>query len=98
MKSTSLYNIIIDNHDFNALGVVLSTLYLKIKYHLDNRWVGVVKCDKEVARKCRDNLKIKRRWKETSSHHAIGSNVFDLDPRVYSLEDGFGLMEKLKTI
>ncbi|GAU45985.1 hypothetical protein TSUD_401250 [Trifolium subterraneum] len=41
----TLYNIIIGRPAFNALGAVMSTLYLSIKYPLNNGKVGVVKGD-----------------------------------------------------
>ncbi|GAU33358.1 hypothetical protein TSUD_364830 [Trifolium subterraneum] len=46
------YNIIIGRPAFNALGAVMSTLYLSIKYPLNNGKVGVVKGDQVLARKC----------------------------------------------
>ncbi|MCI43319.1 hypothetical protein A2U01_0064556, partial [Trifolium medium] len=37
---------------FNALGAAMSTLYLSMKYPLDNSRVGIVKGDHAVARRC----------------------------------------------
>ncbi|GAU44770.1 hypothetical protein TSUD_138820 [Trifolium subterraneum] len=46
------YNIIIGRPTFNSLGAVMSTLYLSIKYPLNNGKVGVVKGNQVLARKC----------------------------------------------
>ncbi|GAU24687.1 hypothetical protein TSUD_322950 [Trifolium subterraneum] len=45
------YNIIIERPAFNSLGAIMSTLYLAMKYPLDNGKVGVVKGDQALARK-----------------------------------------------
>ncbi|GAU32582.1 hypothetical protein TSUD_146960 [Trifolium subterraneum] len=56
------YNIIIGRPTFNALGAVMSTLYLSIKYPLNNGKVRVVKGDQVLARKCYESsLKIRHR-------------------------------------
>jgi hypothetical protein len=43
------YNIIIGRPAFNALGAAMSTLYLAIKYPLDNGGVGIVRGDQILA-------------------------------------------------
>ncbi|PNX84468.1 gag-pol polyprotein [Trifolium pratense] len=53
------YNIIIGRPGSNALGTVLSTLYLSMKYPLDNGGVGTIKGDQLLARRCYESsLKI----------------------------------------
>ncbi|GAU51615.1 hypothetical protein TSUD_182110 [Trifolium subterraneum] len=56
------YNIIIGRSAFNILGAVMSTLYLSIKYPLNNGKIGVVKGDQALARKCYESsLKIRHK-------------------------------------
>jgi hypothetical protein len=43
------YNIIIGRPAFNALGAAMSTLYLSIKYPLENGGVGMVRGDQIIA-------------------------------------------------
>lgn len=45
VNAYSPYNIIKRRLTFNALEVSLSTLYLTMKYPLDDGYVGVIKCD-----------------------------------------------------
>jgi hypothetical protein len=55
------YNIIIGRPAFNVLGAALSTLYLSMKYPLDNGRVGIIKGDQYVARRCYESsLRTKR--------------------------------------
>jgi hypothetical protein len=55
------YNIIISRPAFNALGAAMSTLYLEIKYPLDNGGVGIVRGDQILARQCYESsLKIRK--------------------------------------
>lgn len=57
----SSYNTVIKHYAFNILETDISTLYLIIKYLLDNSKIGVVKGDQEMARKYyQDSLKIKK--------------------------------------
>ncbi|MCI52341.1 hypothetical protein A2U01_0073585, partial [Trifolium medium] len=61
------YNIIIGRHAFNALGAAMSTLYLSMKYLLDNGKVGIVKGDQAVARRrYESSLKIKHKTSITN--------------------------------
>ncbi|WJX77397.1 hypothetical protein P8452_60712 [Trifolium repens] len=54
------YNIIIGRPAFNALGAAMSTLYLSIKYPLEDGSVGTIKGDQALARRCYESsLKIK---------------------------------------
>ncbi|GAU29444.1 hypothetical protein TSUD_150140 [Trifolium subterraneum] len=84
------YNIIIGRPVFNALGAVMSTLYLSIKYPLNNGKVRVVKGDQVLARKCYESsLKIRHRPSKPVLHPVSGErtneinmvSVTDLDPR-----------------
>ncbi|GAU43828.1 hypothetical protein TSUD_399210 [Trifolium subterraneum] len=84
------YNIIIGRPAFNALGAVMSTLYLSIKYPLNNGKVGVVKGNQVLARKCYESsLKIQHRPSKPVSPPVSGErtnginmvNVTNLDPR-----------------
>jgi hypothetical protein len=53
------YNIIIGRPAINTLGAAMSTLYLAIKYPLDNGGVGMVRGDQVLARQCYESsLKI----------------------------------------
>ncbi|MCI16503.1 hypothetical protein A2U01_0037647, partial [Trifolium medium] len=62
------YNIIIGRPSFNALGAAMSTLYLSMKYPLDNGGVGTVRGDQLLARRCYESsLKIR--------HKAINSSL-----------------------
>ncbi|GAU16859.1 hypothetical protein TSUD_368080 [Trifolium subterraneum] len=56
------YNIIIGRPTFNILGAVMSTLYLSIKYPLNNGKIEVVKGNQALARKCYESsLKIRHK-------------------------------------
>ncbi|GAU39516.1 hypothetical protein TSUD_68800 [Trifolium subterraneum] len=55
------YNIIIGRPTFNTLGAVLSTLYLSMKYPLDDGRVGTVRGDQAQGRQCYElSLRLKR--------------------------------------
>ncbi|GAU27362.1 hypothetical protein TSUD_55150 [Trifolium subterraneum] len=55
------YNIIIGRPTFNTLGAVLSTLYLSIKYPLDDGRVRTVRGDQAQGRQCYElSLRLKR--------------------------------------
>ncbi|WJX58397.1 hypothetical protein P8452_43858 [Trifolium repens] len=84
------YNIIIGRPAFNTLEAAMSTLYLSIKYPLDNGKVGTIKGDQALARRCYESsLKIRHRAvNATSSARPVsktgGVNMIsplDLDPR-----------------
>ncbi|GAU44843.1 hypothetical protein TSUD_400440 [Trifolium subterraneum] len=76
------YNIIIGRSAFNALGAVMSTLYLSIKYPLNNGKVGVVKGDRVLARKCYESsLKIRHRPSKPVSPPVSGERTNGIDPR-----------------
>jgi hypothetical protein len=54
------YNIIIGRPAFDTLEAALSTLYVSIKYPLDNGKVGTIRGDQKLARRCYESsLKIK---------------------------------------
>lgn len=53
------YNIIIGRLDFNSLGAVFSTLYLTMKFPLEDGEVVIVKGNQERSRQCyRDSLQL----------------------------------------
>ncbi|MCI23558.1 hypothetical protein A2U01_0044739, partial [Trifolium medium] len=101
------YNIIIGRPAFNALGDAMSTLYLAMKYPLDNGGVGVVRGDQVLARKCYESsLKIKHKSTktqsptrgETRSNRVNMINVTDLDPREDFQERRVSPIEELEKI
>ncbi|MCI01003.1 hypothetical protein A2U01_0022027, partial [Trifolium medium] len=54
------YNIIVGRPTFNALGAAMSTLYLSMKYPLDDGRVGMVRGDQALGRQCYESsLRIK---------------------------------------
>ncbi|GAU23955.1 hypothetical protein TSUD_183540 [Trifolium subterraneum] len=85
------YNIIIGRPAFNTLGEVLSTLYLSMKYPLDDGRVGTVRGDQAQGRQCYElSLRLKRN--QVPADQPIISRVnmisranmvetLDLDPR-----------------
>jgi hypothetical protein len=77
------YNIIIGRPAFNALGTAMSTLYLAIKYPLDNGRVGTIRGDQILARQCYESsLKIKKKeLSRLSVNNANTHEVAELDPR-----------------
>ncbi|CAJ2644717.1 unnamed protein product [Trifolium pratense] len=86
------YNIIIGRPAFNTLGAAMSTLYLAIKYPLDNGGVGTVRGDQILAKKCYESsLKIRHRASNTNRASERrqatvpgGINIIensDMDPR-----------------
>ncbi|MCI38264.1 hypothetical protein A2U01_0059492, partial [Trifolium medium] len=87
----------------------MSTLYLSMKYPLDNDKVGVVKGDQALARRCYESsLKIKHKTSNAShntpSQHAArdgGVNVIDtadLDPREEFQDRRVSLIEELEQV
>ncbi|GAU40667.1 hypothetical protein TSUD_397790 [Trifolium subterraneum] len=55
------YNIIIGCPAFNTLGAVLSTLYMSMKYPLDNGRIGTIRGDQAQGRQCYElSLRLKR--------------------------------------
>jgi hypothetical protein len=84
------YNIIIGRPSFNALGVAMSTLYLSMKYPLDDGRICIVRGDQTLARHCHESsLKIKHRAcnapeSPRPNRQKGGVNMIsplDLDPR-----------------
>ncbi|GAU20758.1 hypothetical protein TSUD_239520 [Trifolium subterraneum] len=101
------YNIIIGRPAFNALGAVMSTLYLSIKYPLNNGKVGVVKGDQVLARMCYESrLKIRHRPSKAVSPPVSGErtnginmvNVTNLDPRDEFQDRRVSPIEDLKQV
>lgn len=57
IDSFSPYNIVIGRPTLNALGAVVSTAHLTMKYPAGNgRRVGVVRADLRMARQCYNNV------------------------------------------
>lgn len=52
VNTFSSYNIIIDKPTLNSFEIVLSTLYLTIKYPMYNGRVDVIRGDQEGERRC----------------------------------------------
>lgn len=64
VNTSSPYNITIGRSSFNAQEVALSTLYLTMKYPLDDGRVWVIKGDQGLAKKFyKDSLKLKTNGK-----------------------------------
>lgn len=58
----SPYNIIIGRPSFNAFEEVLSTLYITLKYPIEDSQFRIVKGDQGISRNCyKDSLRLKRR-------------------------------------
>ncbi|WJX66040.1 hypothetical protein P8452_50635 [Trifolium repens] len=85
----------------------MSTLYLSIKYPLDNGKVGTIKGDQALARRCYESsLKIKHRAVNASSSARPVSktggvnmiNPLDLDPREELQDRRVSLIEELEKV
>jgi hypothetical protein len=97
------YNIIIGRPEFNALGAAMSTLYLAIKYPLDNGGVGMVRGDQILARQCYEsNLKIRKQQTPISAaqikHTTNMTEAADLDLGEEHKEDRVSAMGELEEI
>ncbi|KAK2409009.1 hypothetical protein QL285_044467 [Trifolium repens] len=94
------YNIIIGRPAFNALGAAMSTLYLAIKYPLDNGGVGTIKGDQILARQCYESsLKIKKKeLSRLSVNNANTREAAELDPREDFQERRVSPIEELEEI
>jgi hypothetical protein len=101
------YNIIIGKPAFNTLEAAMSTLYLSIKYPLEDGRVGTIKGDQALARRCYESsLKIKHRALNApdSSRPAPqkgGVNMIsllDLDPREEFQDRRVSPIEELENI
>ncbi|KAK2435872.1 hypothetical protein QL285_020899 [Trifolium repens] len=94
------YNIIIGRPAFNALGAAMSTLYLAIKYPLDNGGVGTIRGDQVLARQCYESsLKIKKKEISRLSVNIANSHeMTELDPREDFQERRVSPIEELKEI
>lgn len=94
------YNIIIGRPAFNALGAALPTLYLAIKYPLDNGGVGMVRRDQILARQCYESsLKIRKQQTPDdppqNEHTTSMTEAADLDAREEYKEDRVSPMGEL---
>ncbi|GAU31015.1 hypothetical protein TSUD_393000 [Trifolium subterraneum] len=101
------YNIIIGRPAFNALGAAMSTLYLSIKYLLDNGGVGILRGNQAVGRQCYESsLKIKKKLSQVSISQAPKEAIdithmcqtADLDPREEFQEGRVSPTEELEEI
>ncbi|MCH81899.1 hypothetical protein A2U01_0002693 [Trifolium medium] len=84
------YNIIVGRPAFNALGAAMSTLYLSMKYPLDDGRVGMVRGDQALGRQCYESsLRIKSNQAlgeqmhiaEAGSEKGSMAEATNLDPR-----------------
>jgi hypothetical protein len=93
------YNIIIGRPAFNALGAAMSTLYLAIKYPLDNGGVGTLKGDQFVARQCyQSSLRIRKPPSTEIKHDNNMVEAADLDPREDFHEDRVSPIDELEEV
>ncbi|MCI05036.1 hypothetical protein A2U01_0026085, partial [Trifolium medium] len=69
------YNIIIGRPTVNALRAAMSTLYLSMKYPLDNGGVGIVKGDQALARRCYQMSLKGNTWWNASNQDIKGDSV-----------------------
>lgn len=84
INATSPYNIIIGRPLFNALKAALSTLYLKLKYPLEDDQVRIVKGDQGITRKYyKDSPRLKRRNydDEPLKDDQLKVNLINIDSR-----------------
>lgn len=80
----SPYNIVIVRPLFNSMEAVLSTLYLTLKYSLEEGHVGIVKGDQGITRKCyKDGIRLKRRSHvdKIIKGDQLKVKLFYIDPR-----------------
>lgn len=101
VNASSPYNIIIGMSTFNALEVVLSTIYLTVKYPLEDGHVGIVKGDPGIARKCyKDRLKLKNKIHQEPPilEDSLKVNLVDLDPREDPAGDSLTPIQELKKV
>jgi hypothetical protein len=94
------YNIIIGRPAFNALGAAMSTLYLAMKYPLDNGGVGIIRGDQILARQCYESS-LKIRKKEISRLSVNSTDVgeaAELDPREDFQERRVSPIEELEEV
>jgi hypothetical protein len=97
------YNIIIGRPAFNALGAAMSTLYLAIKYPLENRGVGTLRGDQAVARQCYESSrKIKNppspEEQRQMEHNSNMVEAVDLDPRENIITHKLAISPKAKPV
>ena len=96
---TSPYNIIISMPSFNTLEAGLSTLYLMLKYPLENGRVGIMKGDQGIARKCyKDSLRLKRMSyvDEPIKDDQLKVNLINIDQREKLSKNQLGNMENTR--
>jgi hypothetical protein len=101
------YNIIIGRPAFNTLEAALSTLYMSIKYPLDNGKVGTIRGDQKLARRCYESS-LKIRHKQSTKIESMASpkkgdgvnmiSPLDLDPREDLTERRMSPIEELEQV
>ncbi|CAJ2642757.1 uncharacterized protein LOC123899916 [Trifolium pratense] len=104
------YNIIIGRPAFNTLGAAMSTLYLSMKYPLDNGRVGMVRGDQALGRQCYESsLRVKHIRKSTDQVNTFEASNFriesadieevtDLDPREEFKDQRVSPIENLEPV
>lgn len=97
----SPYNIIIIRSSFNALEATLSTLYLILKYPLEDGCVGAIKVDQGLARKYyKDSLKLQKKAhaeKSIKCDH-LKVNLVDIYPIEDPMEDSLTPIKDVKKV
>jgi len=79
VNTPSSYNILLGRPTINKLGVVVSSVHMKMKYPTDRSRVGVIRMSQNMARKCYErSLKNKKKFWQVER---IDVEV-ELDPRV----------------
>lgn len=86
---------------FNALEVVIGTLYLTMKCPLEGGQVRVIKGDEGIAMKCyKDSLKLKNKIQHDHPiiENTLKVNLADLDPREDPADDSLTPIRELKKV
>ncbi|PNX98475.1 gag-pol polyprotein [Trifolium pratense] len=101
------YNIIVGRPIFNSIGAVMLTLYLAMKYPLDNGRVRMVRGDQALGRQCYESSLRVRCSKapaeqlhigETENTQAKSIEAADLDPREEFQDKRVSPLEELEPI
>lgn len=101
VNASSPYNIIIERPTFNVLEASLPTLYLTMKYPLDDGRVGVIKGNQGLARIFyKDSLKLKKKIQQDHpmTKNPLKVNLIGLDPREDGEDDSLTLIGELKKV
>lgn len=101
VNDVSPYNIIIGSPSFNALEAVLSTIYLTLKYPLEEGRVGIVKGDQGIARKFyKYSLRLKKRSHvdKPIKDDKLKVDLVDIEPREELLENQLTYRKNVRNI